>query len=210
MLIAGNRVGFGRLLRRSLAGLTAVAAAQHGFPQFEADWRASLRSQSGTQPALERREGLSRSKALPGISPGLAQKFSRRRSSRRNTAPRPSAVARVAALRSSSASLLRRNEPIRRTGGQPAFPRCPQPITVVRAHRLQSTLVGARAFPETCAIAVLGTDHLKTTAFELSNEQLEYLLAGSRYDIAVQDIGRLTRAGLRATAGVRILYRKRA
>jgi hypothetical protein len=56
----------------------------------------------------------------------------------------------------------------------------------------------------------LGTDHLKTTAFELSNEQLEYLLAGSRHDIAVQDIGRLTRAGLRAAAGVRILYRKRA
>ena len=81
---------------------------------------------------------------------------------------------------------------------------------MVRAHRLQSTLVGARAFPETCAIAVLGTDHLKTTAFELSNEQLEYLLAGSRHDIAVQDIGRLTRAGLRAAAGVRILYRKRA
>ena len=60
----------------------------------------------------------------------------------------------------------------------------------MRAHRLQFTLVGARAFPETCAIEVLGTDHLKTTAFELSNEQLEYLLAGSRHNIAVQDIGR--------------------
>jgi len=56
----------------------------------------------------------------------------------------------------------------------------------------------------------LGTDHLKTTAFELSNEQLEYLLARRRQDIAVRDIGLLGRAELMAAAAVRSLYRKRA
>lgn len=46
--------------------------------------------------------------------------------------------------------------------------------------------VGTRAFAEVGAIAVLGADHLKTMAFELfTNAQLEYLLAGRRYDIAV-------------------------
>jgi hypothetical protein len=69
---------------------------------------------------------------------------------------------------------------------------------------------GAPAFPATCTIVVLGTDHFETTTFELSNEQLEYLLAGSRYEIAVKDIGRLTRDELRAAASIRILHRQRA
>ena len=56
----------------------------------------------------------------------------------------------------------------------------------------------------------MGTDYLKTTAFELSNESLEYLLPGRRHEIVVQGIGRLTHAGLRAAAWDRILYRRRA
>ena len=56
----------------------------------------------------------------------------------------------------------------------------------------------------------MGTDHLKTTAFELSNESLEYLLPGRQNEIVVQGIGRLTHAGLRAAAWDGILFRKRA
>ena len=43
-----------------------------------------------------------------------------------------------------------------------------------------------------------------------SHDQLEHLLAGSRHNIAVQSIRRLSRARLRAAAGVCTLDRKRA